>query len=176
MSTWRFATPSRAGFSTGPAEGELVVRGPNVFAGYWRNPEASAAALADGWLLTGDVAQRDEEGYYRIAARLKDMYISGGENVYPAEVESVLHEHPAVADAAVVPVPDERWGEVGIAVVVLAEGADADEDEVLEHCAARLARFKVPRGVRFVDELPRSGMGKVLKDELRDLIVKEASA
>jgi fatty-acyl-CoA synthase len=160
----------------GPAEGELVVRGPNVFAGYWRNPEATAAALADGWLLTGDVAQRDQEGYYRIAARLKDMYISGGENVYPAEVESVLHEHPAVADAAVVPVPDERWGEVGIAAVVLAEGAVADEDELLEHCAARLARFKVPRGVRFVDELPRSAMGKVLKDELRGLIVKEASA
>ena len=168
--------PESGRFLEGPAEGELVVRGPNVFAGYWRNPEASAAALADGWLLTGDVAQRDEEGYYRIAARLKDMYISGGENVYPAEVESVLHEHPAVADAAVVAVPDERWGEVGIAAVVLAEGAAADEDELLEHCAARLARFKVPRGVRFVDELPRSGMGKVLKDELRGVIVKEASA
>jgi fatty-acyl-CoA synthase len=160
----------------GPAEGELVVRGPNVFAGYWHNPEASEAALADGWLLTGDVAQRDEEGYYRIAARLKDMYISGGENVYPAEVESVLHDHPAVADAAVVPVPDERWGEVGIATVVLADGVVADEEELLAHCSARLARFKVPRGVRFVDELPRSGMGKVLKDELRDVIVKEASA
>ena len=168
--------PESGRFLEGPAEGELVVRGPNVFAGYWRNPEASAAALADGWLLTGDVAQRDEEGYYRIAARLKDMYISGGENVYPAEVESVLHEHPAVADAAVVAVPDERWGEVGIAAVVLAEGAVADEDELLEHCAARLARFKVPRGVRFVDELPRSGMGKVLKDELRGVIVREASA
>jgi fatty-acyl-CoA synthase len=168
--------PESGRFLEGPAQGELVVRGPNVFVGYWRNPEATAAALADGWLLTGDVAQRDEEGYYRIAARLKDMYISGGENVYPAEVESVLHEHPAVADAAVVAVPDERWGEVGIAVVVPAEGAAADEDELLEHCAARLARFKVPRGVRFVDELPRSGMGKVLKDELRGLIVKEASA
>ena len=168
--------PESGRFLEGPAEGELVVRGPNVFAGYWRNPEASAAALADGWLLTGDVAQRDEEGYYRIAARLKDMYISGGENVYPAEVESVLHEHPAVADAAVVAVPDERWGEVGIAAVVLAEGAVADEGELLDHCAARLARFKVPRGVRFVDELPRSGMGKVLKDELRGVIVKEASA
>jgi fatty-acyl-CoA synthase len=168
--------PESGRFLEGPAEGELVVRGPNVFAGYWRNPEASAAALADGWLLTGDVARRDEEGYYRIAARLKDMYISGGENVYPAEVESVLHEHPAVADAAVVAVPDERWGEVGIAVVVPADGALVDEDELLEHCAARLARFKVPRGVRFVDELPRSGMGKVLKDELRGVIVKEASA
>jgi fatty-acyl-CoA synthase len=157
----------------GPAVGELVVRGPNVFAGYWRNPEASAAALADGWLLTGDLAERDDEAYFRIRARLKDMYISGGENVYPAEVESVLHEHPAVADAAVVAVADERWGEAGIAVVVLAPGAGADEEELLEHCAARLARFKVPRGIRFVDGLPRSGMGKVLKDELRELIAKE---
>jgi fatty-acyl-CoA synthase len=158
----------------GPGEGELVVRGPNVFAGYWRNPEASAAATADGWLLTGDVAERDDEGYYRICARLKDMYISGGENVYPAEVESVLHEHPAVADAAVVAVADERWGEVGVAAVVLREAVE--EEELLDHCRARLARFKVPRDVRFVDELPRSGMGKVLKDELRGLIVKEASA
>jgi fatty-acyl-CoA synthase len=160
----------------GPAEGELVVRGPNVFAGYWRNPEATAAATADGWLLTGDVAERDDEGYYRICARLKDMYISGGENVYPAEVESVLHEHPAVADAAVLAVEDERWGEVGVAAVVLGDGHTAGEEELLEHCRARLARFKVPRGVRFLDEVPRSGMGKVLKDELRGLIVKETSA
>jgi fatty-acyl-CoA synthase len=160
----------------GTGAGELVVRGPNVFAGYWRNPEASAAATADGWLLTGDVAERDEEGYYRICARLKDMYISGGENVYPAEVESVLHEHPAVADAAVIAVADERWGEAGIAAVVVAEGHEVDEDELIEHCRTRLARFKVPRGVRFVDELPRSGMGKVLKDELRGLIVEETSA
>ena len=144
----------------GPAVGELVVRGPNVFAGYWRNPEASAAALADGWLRTGDLAERDDEGYFRIRGRLKDMYISGGENVYPAEVESVLHEHPAVADAAVVGVADERWGEAGIAFVVLARGASGDEEELLEHCAARLARFKVPRGVRFVDELPRSGWAR----------------
>jgi fatty-acyl-CoA synthase len=160
----------------GPGEGELVVRGPNVFAGYWRNPEATAAATADGWLLTGDVAERDDEGYYRICDRLKDMYISGGENVYPAEVESVLHEHPAVADAAVVAVADERWGEVGVAAVVLAPGEAVEEEELLDHCRARLARYKVPRGIRFVDELPRSGIGKVLKDELRGLIVKEASA
>ena len=160
----------------GPGEGELVVRGPNVFAGYWGNPEATAAATVDGWLLTGDLAERDDEGYYRIRARLKDLYISGGENVYPAEVESVLHEHPAVADAAVVAVADERWGEVGVAAVVLADGRTADGEELLDHCRARLARFKVPKGVRFVDELPRSGMGKVLKDELRGLIVREASA
>jgi fatty-acyl-CoA synthase len=146
-------------------ENELLVRGPNVFAGYWRNPDATAEALVDGWLHTGDVAERDDEGNYRIVGRLKDMYISGGENVYPAEVESVLHEHAAVADAAVLGVPDARWGESGVAVVVLRQ--EADEEELLAHCRARLASFKVPRSVRFVDELPRSGMGKVLKEQLR---------
>jgi fatty-acyl-CoA synthase len=146
-------------------ENELLVRGPNVFAGYWRNPAATAETLAEGWLHTGDVAERDEEGNYRIVGRLKEMYISGGENVYPAEVESVLHEHAAVADAAVLGVPDERWGESGVAVVVLRD--DADEEELIAHCRERLASFKVPRSVRFVDELPRSGMGKVLKDQLR---------
>jgi fatty-acyl-CoA synthase len=151
--------------------GELLVRGPNVFAGYWRNPDATAAAFADGWLSTGDVAERDEEGYYRIQGRLKDMYISGGENVYPAEIESVLHEHPAVADVAVVGVPDERWGETGIAFVVLAE--PATEEELLAHLRPLLARFKQPRAVRFLDELPRSAMGKVLKDELAALVERE---
>jgi fatty-acyl-CoA synthase len=153
----------------GPASGELVVRGPNVFAGYWRNPAASDAAFSDGWLLTGDVAERDEEGFYRIAGRLKDMYISGGENVYPAEIESVLHEHPAVADVAVVGVPDERWGERGVAFVVLEDGVRAGEDELLDHCRANLAKFKVPRMVRFLPELPRSGMSKVLKGDLVEL-------
>jgi fatty-acyl-CoA synthase len=155
--------------------GELLVRGPNVFAGYWRNPEATAERIVDGWLHTGDVVERDEEGYFWIRGRLKDMFISGGENVYPAEVESVLHEHPAVADAAVVGVPDERWGEVGIAAVVLGSGAAASEEELLAHCRARLAKFKVPKGVRLLDELPRSAMGKVLKDELRDLVAREVS-
>jgi fatty-acyl-CoA synthase len=146
-------------------QNELLVRGPNVFPGYWRNEQATAEALHDGWLHTGDVAERDAEGNYRIVGRLKDMYISGGENVYPAEVESVLYEHAAVADAAVLGVPDERWGESGVAVVVLRQRAD--EEELLAHCRARLASFKVPRSVRFVDELPRSGMGKVLKEQLR---------
>jgi len=151
----------------GPATGELVVRGPNVFPGYWRNPEATTAAFADGWLLTGDVAERDGDGYYRIVGRLKDMVISGGENVYPAEIEDVLHAHPAVAEAAVIGVPDERWGEVCLAFVVLRPGADADADELLAHCRNHLARFKVPKAVHFVEALPRSGMNKVLKDELR---------
>jgi fatty-acyl-CoA synthase len=143
---------------------ELQVRGPNVFAGYWRNPEATAHAFTDdGWLRTGDVAEADEEGFYRIKGRLKDMYISGGENVYPAEVEHVLHEHPAVADAAVVGVPHERWGEVGIAFVVC---GGATEEELVAWCAARLARFKVPSAVRFVDEIPRNSLGKIQKQGL----------
>jgi fatty-acyl-CoA synthase len=146
---------------------ELLVRGPNVFPGYWRNPEATAAVLRDGWLRTGDVAEIDDEGCHWIRGRLKDMYISGGENVYPAEVETVLHEHAAVADVAVVGVPDERWGEVGVAFVVVR--TTVDEDELLDHCRGRLARFKVPKRIRFVEALPLSAMNKVLKDELRAL-------
>ena len=158
-------------------EGELQVRGPNVFAGYWRNPDASAAAFTpDGWLRTGDVAERDGEGYYRIRDRLKDMYISGGENVYPAEVESALYEHPAVAEAAVVGVPDARWGETGVAFVVVDAGAAVAQEELLEHCRAHLARFKVPRAVVFVEELPRSAMNKVLKDELVATLTTEVPA
>jgi fatty-acyl-CoA synthase len=148
-------------------EHELLVRGPNVFAGYWRNPEATAATMVDGWLRTGDLAERDDEGYYRISGRLKEMYISGGENVYPAEVEDALLSLEGVADAAVLGVPDERWGEVGVAFVVLEPGVSMSAEDVLESCRARLARFKVPASVRFLDELPRSGMNKVLKDELR---------
>ncbi len=145
-------------------DGELQVKGPNVFAGYWRNPDATAQALTDdGWLRTGDVAEVDDEGFYRIKGRLKEMYISGGENVYPAEVEAVLHEHPAVADAAVVGVPHERWGEEGVAFVV-ADGLG--EAELIEWCGARLARFKVPASVRFVSEVPRNSLGKIQKQEL----------
>jgi fatty-acyl-CoA synthase len=144
--------------------GELLVRGPNVFPGYWRNPEATGSALAGGWLHTGDVVERDDEGYFWIRGRLKEMFISGGENVYPAEVESVLHEHPRVADAAVVGVPDERWGEVGMAFVVT-DGA-VSEAELVEFCRERLARFKVPKSVRFLDTLPRNSMGKLQKSEL----------
>jgi fatty-acyl-CoA synthase len=146
-------------------EGELLVRGPNVFAGYWRNDDATAGAFHEGWLLTGDIAERDSEGNYRLLGRLKDMIVSGGENVYPAEIESVLHEHPAVADAAVVGVEDERWGEVCVAFVVLT--ASVTEDELRAHCAAHLARFKVPKSFQFVDELPRNSMGKIQKSELK---------
>jgi fatty-acyl-CoA synthase len=158
----------------GAATGELVVRGPNVFAGYWRNPEATAEAFANGWLLTGDIAQRDDEGYYRIVGRLKDLVISGGENVYPAEIEDVLQAHPATSEAAVVGVPDERWGEVCVAFVVVRHGHEVDEEALLGWCGERLAKFKVPKSVRFVDALPRSAMGKVLKDELREAAQKAA--
>lgn len=151
----------------GPARGELCVRGENVFAGYWRNAAATAETIVDGWLRTGDVAERDDEGFYRIVDRTKDLYVSGGENVYPAEVEAVLADHPDVVEAAVVGVSDVRWGEVGYAVVVPRSGTDLDEDALAAHCGERLARYKTPRHWSFVEELPRSTVGKVLKNELR---------
>jgi fatty-acyl-CoA synthase len=150
-------------------EGELLVRGPNVFPGYWRNAEATAAALRDGWLATGDLAERDAEGDYWIRGRLKELVVSGGENVYPAEIEAVLHEHPDVVEAAVIGVPDERWGEVCAAFVVLR--APVSEAELAEHCRERLARFKVPKSFQVVDELPRNSLGKVQKTELRGQVV-----
>ncbi|MGH3025305.1 MAG: AMP-binding protein, partial [Gaiellaceae bacterium] len=143
---------------------ELLVRGPNVFPGYWRDDDATEATFRDGWLLTGDVAERDDEGAYRILGRLNDMIVSGGENVYPAEIEAVLHDHPAVADAAVVGVSDERWGEVAVAFVVL--DTPVPDDELREHCLAHLARFKVPKRFHAVDVLPRNSTGKIQKSDL----------
>ncbi len=148
-------------------DGELLVRGPNVFAGYWRNPDATAAAFQDGWLATGDIAECDDGGYYRILGRSKDMVISGGENVYPAEIENVLAAHPAVVEAAVVGVPDERWGEVCVAFVVVRD--DVAEEELVRFCGERLARFKRPKSFHVVPELPRNALGKVQKDELKVL-------
>lgn len=165
--------PAMGELLEGEATGELVVRGPNVFAGYWRNPQATADTMRGGWLHTGDVAERDAGGFYRIKDRLKDMYVSGGENVYPAEVETVLTKHPAIAEAAVVAVPDERWGEAGMAVVVVRHGASIDEEAVRAWCSSKLARYKVPREVRFVDALPRSAMQKVAKRELRARLVAQ---
>jgi fatty-acyl-CoA synthase len=147
--------------------GELLIRGPAVTPGYWKLPEVTAEAIEDGWLHSGDVARRDEDGYFYIVDRWKDMYISGGENVYPAEVENVLYGHDAVAEAAVIGVADERWGEVGRAIVVPAEGADATAEDLLGFCSERLARYKVPKSVVFVDVLPRNAAGKVLKQDLR---------
>ena len=138
------ADPVTGDILDGAATGELLVGGPGVFAGYFRDPAATAAVLAGDWLRTGDLVERDAEGYIKVVDRLKDIYISGGENVAPAEVEAALLAHPAVAQAAVVGVPDERWGETGVAFVVIRPGMATDEQELLEHCAAQLARFKVP--------------------------------
>ncbi|MFO1080627.1 MAG: long-chain fatty acid--CoA ligase [Reyranellaceae bacterium] len=147
--------------------GELLIKGPNVTPGYWNKPEATAAAFTDGWLHTGDAARQDDEGFVFIVDRWKDMYISGGENVYPAEVESVLFQLPQIADAAIIGVPNERWGEVGLAVVVLKPDQPIEESDIVRHCLGRLAKFKVPQSVTFVDALPRNATGKVLKRELR---------
>ena len=147
--------------------GELLIKGPNITPGYWNNPQATERSFTDGWLHTGDAARLDEEGFVYIVDRWKDMYISGGENVYPAEVENVLFQIPAIADAAIIGVPDERWGEVGMAIVVRKPDQDLAEGDVIRHCLARLAKFKVPQSVAFVDALPRNATGKVLKRELR---------
>jgi fatty-acyl-CoA synthase len=148
--------------------GEVVVSGPNVMAGYWEDPEQTAAALRDGWYHTGDAGSLDAEGYLYIRDRYKDMIISGGENVYPAEVESALLELPGVVEAAVIGVPDERWGEVGLAIVVPAPGAPEDAEAIRTALRARLAGFKVPRHVEFADELPKTATGKIRKPDLRE--------
>ncbi|MGY1823509.1 acyl-CoA synthetase [Geodermatophilus sp. SYSU D00079] len=148
--------------------GEVVVSGPNVMAGYWDDPEQTAAVLRDGWYHTGDAGSLDAEGYLYIRDRYKDMIISGGENVYPAEVESALLELPAVLEAAVIGVPDQRWGEVGLAVVVPAPGTAEDPEAIRAALRERLAGFKVPRHVEFVDELPKTATGKIRKPDLRE--------
>ncbi|MFZ9406248.1 MAG: acyl-CoA synthetase [Burkholderiaceae bacterium] len=146
--------------------GELLIKGPTVTPGYWKRPEATAASLQDGWLRTGDAAYIDPEGYVYIVDRWKDMYISGGENVYPAEVEDTLYRLGGIAECAVIGIPDEKWGEVGRAFIVLEAGASLNADDVLEHCARNLARYKIPRTVRFVTELPHNATGKVTKHAL----------
>jgi fatty-acyl-CoA synthase len=150
------------------ALGEIVLRGPKVFKGYWKDPEATAAAFRGGWFHTGDIGRLDADGFLYIADRKKDMIISGGENIASPEVERVLYEHSAVLEASVVGYPDARWGEVPMAFVVLRPGARAAAEELVEFCRARLARFKVPRAVRFIEALPRNPSGKVLKRVLRE--------
>jgi len=147
--------------------GELLVRGPHVSPGYWNRPDETAASRRGEWFRTGDVLRAGDDGWAFAVDRVKDMIISGGENVYPAEVEAVAVTHPDIADCAVVGVPDERWGEVGAAYVQLRPGADLDADAVRALLAGRLARYKVPKYVRFVDELPRNASGKVRRVDLR---------
>jgi long-chain acyl-CoA synthetase len=153
--------------------GELIVRGPQVMKGYWRRPEESAAVLRDGWLHTGDIATVDEDGYFAIVDRKKDMIKTKGENVYPREVEEVLFRHPKVKDAVVVGVPEEFMGEMIKAYVVLKDGATATENEIIEYCGRDLAKFKVPKEVEFRPELPRTMVGKVLRRVLLDEELKK---
>jgi fatty-acyl-CoA synthase len=156
--------------------GELLLRGPHVSLGYWRNPEASAAAIdAEGFFHTGDLARRDAEGFHYIAGRRKDMLISGGVNVYPAEIEAELLLHPGVQDAAVAGAPDPKWGEVGVAFVVVRPGVSLDAEALAAHLEGRLARYKIPRDWIFLDALPRTPYGKVVKGELRRLYAERRS-
>jgi acyl-CoA synthetase (AMP-forming)/AMP-acid ligase II len=138
-----------------------------VFKGYWRDDDATTAAFEGGWFHTGDIGVRDDDGYLFIVDRLKDMIVSGGENIAGSEVERVLYEHDAVLEAAVVGQPDERWGEVPVAFVALRADRTATAEELIEHCGVQLAKFKVPKAVTFMDALPRNPSGKVLKRELR---------
>ncbi|WP_029458462.1 acyl-CoA synthetase [Dietzia alimentaria] len=147
--------------------GELCVRGPNVFVGYWGKPAETDRALRGGWFHTGDLARRDEQGFYTLVDRKKDMVITGGENVYPIEVEQVMYQHPEVREVAVVGIPDDAWGERVMAVVVRTDGSTLQADELRQWTRERIAHFKAPSEVRFAEELPRTATGKLLKRELR---------
>lgn len=155
--------------------GELVLRGPNVFAGYWGLPETTAQAMRGGWFHSGDLARQDDDGFVTLVDRKKDMIITGGENVYPVEVEQVLHRHPAIADVAVIGTPDPQWGETVMAVVVPHPDTPLDQQEVISFCRARIAHFKCPRLIEVVDQLPRNATGKLLKRDLRARYIQNTS-
>jgi len=162
---------SESGVPVVPGEvGELVIGGPQVFSGYWNNPQATRETLRDGWVYTGDLFRQDEEGYYFAVGRKKDMFISGGENVYPAQVERVIYAHPSVAQAAVIGVPDANWGESGCAFVVLHPGATLGEKELMDYCKETLASYQCPKSVVFRDELPVGHSGKIDKKALRGMM------
>jgi len=149
--------------------GEIATRSNNNMVGYWKLPDASKSVMTkDGWLRTGDAGYMDEDGYIYIQDRIKDMIISGGENIYPAEVENAIFGHPAIADVAVVGVPDEKWGESVKAIVVKKPGADISADDVIAHARKNIAGYKSPRSVDFIDALPRNASGKILRRQLRE--------
>lgn len=154
--------------------GEVLVKGPHIMLGYWNRPEANAEALVDGWLKTGDVATMDSEGFVTIVDRVKDMLISGGENVYPAEIENVLLAHEKINDAGVIGIPSKKWGESPLAVIVRADDSLSEQD-VMDHCVGKLAPFKTVKAVEFIDVIPRNASGKILKRELRDIYDYEAN-
>lgn len=163
------------GSAATPGEvGEILVQGPNVMSGYWRRPDATAESMSEeGWFHTGDMGYQDEQGFLFVTDRLKDMFISGGENVYPVEVEAAILELPEVATVAVIGVPDARWGEVPHAYVTLAPGASMDAETIREHLSGRLARYKIPRTVDIVEEMPTTATGKIRKEQLRTLYARD---
>ena len=148
--------------------GEIVIKGPNVMKGYYNNPQATAETIVDGWLRTGDMGYMDDDGYFFIVDRKKDMIIRGGENIYPREIEEVLFTHPKIEEATVIARPDPIWGEEVLAIVVPAAGETLTEDDVKEYCRERLADYKLPREVRFRDDLPKTLTGKVQKKLLKE--------
>jgi acyl-CoA synthetase (AMP-forming)/AMP-acid ligase II len=157
------------GEEVGPEEmGEVVMRADFVMKGYWNNPEATAQTIKDGWLYTGDMARRDSDGFFYIMDRKKDMIISGGENIYPAEIEDLLLGHPKVMDVGVIGYPVEMWGEAAKAIVVLMPGEELTEDELIDWCKGKIGKFKTPKKIEFADELPRTPTGKILKRVLRE--------
>jgi fatty-acyl-CoA synthase len=165
--------PDGATVACGEA-GEFCTRGYSVMRGYWEDPERTAEAIdADGWMHTGDLATIDDQGYSKIVGRSKDMVIRGGENVYPREIEEFLYGHPAVADVQVIGIPDERYGEELMACVIVKQGAEVDEDGLRDFCRGRIAHYKVPRYVKFVDEFPMTVTGKVQKFKMRDEAIEE---
>lgn len=152
--------------------GELIVRGPNVMKGYYKMPEETAASIRDGWLYTGDLARMDEEGYFYIVDRKKEMIIVGGYNVYPREVEEVLYGHPDVVEAAVIGIPDSEYGELVLSYVV-SKNPDLTEKELLEYCRMQLVNYKVPSSVEFIAELPKNATGKILRRALKETLIKK---
>jgi fatty-acyl-CoA synthase len=159
----------KMGKDVSPAEvGEIIIRGPTLMSGYWNRPDLTSETIRDGWLYTGDLAKTDEEGYVYIVDREKDMYISGGENIYPAEIEKVLHSHPKIFDAGIVGVPDEKWGEVGKAFIVIKPGETMSNGEIFEFLKGKVAKYKIPKYVEFIEELPKTASGKIQKFLLKE--------
>jgi len=159
----------KEGKDISPGEvGEIVVKGPTLMSGYWNRPDLTAETIRDGWLYTGDLARMDEDGYIYIVDRERDMYISGGENVYPAEIEKVLHTHPKIFDVGIIGVPDEKWGEVGKAYIVLKPGEGMSEQEFLQFLRGKVAKYKIPKYVEYVEDLPKTASGKIQKFILKE--------
>lgn len=148
--------------------GELRIRSSSLMSGYWKRPEATTKTLVDDWLYTGDLGYRDDRGYFYVVDRKNDMIISGGENVYPIEIENVISAHPDVLEVAVIGVPDQRWGQAVKAVVVVRQSRKTDPDSILNFCRGKLAGFKIPKSVDFIDSIPRNASGKITKNPLRD--------